>query len=314
MRLNTIAGQSMRHLLAALLLLSSLQGQTKPPRPHVLGIAHVAFQVSDVSRTEAFYENLLGYEEPFSLKDNNGKITTAFVKVNDLQYVELFPGNAQSQGQLDHFALYTDDVISMRAYLQAQGISIFKDIRPGRVGNDFLSVRDPDGHLLEILQYSQNSLTAQSKGKFMPAGRISDRITHVGVLVSSVKDTIKFYRDAFGFRELVRGGQADGQPTWIALQAPDGSDYIELIPFSGVPEANLTTQNHFGLASADLRKTVARLQTRAAGNLLTSPPTVRTKGDLPPRVDVFDPDGARVEIMEPMLAPGQPTDRHPREQ
>ena len=157
------------------------------------------------------------------------------MKVNDLQYVELFQGDAQTQGQLDHFALYTDDLTAMRAYLQSLGMYIAKDTHKGRIGNPFLTIRDPDGHFVEILQYSSNSLTGQSQGKFMPAGRISDHITHVGIIVSSVDSAMKFYRDALGFREFSRGAGVNGQPGWIDLQTPDGSDYIELIPLSGKP-------------------------------------------------------------------------------
>jgi catechol 2,3-dioxygenase-like lactoylglutathione lyase family enzyme len=296
----------MRYILAAVLVMSSLhaQTQTNVPRPHLPGLAHVAFRVSDMPRTLAFYENLLGYQEPFSLNSDNGKPTISFIKVNDLQYVELFPGDARSQGQLDHFALYTDDLTAMRAYLSAQKVPIVEDIHQGRIGNSFLTIRDPDGHPVEILQYSKTSLTARSQGKFMPTSRVSSHITHVGILVSSVGSAMKFYRDMLGFREFFRGaGGGDGQPGWVDLQIPDGSDYIELIPYSGVPTpVYLKAQNHFSLVSSDVQKTIASLQTRATMGLLTSSLNVENGGNLPPRTNLFDPDGARVEIMEPMSA------------
>jgi catechol 2,3-dioxygenase-like lactoylglutathione lyase family enzyme len=295
----------MRYILAAVLTMSYLhaQTQTAAPRPHIPGLAHVAFRVSDMERTSAFYENLLGYEEPFSLKNGNGKTTIAFVKVNDLQYVELFQGDSRSQGQLDHFALYTDALAAMRTYLAAQRVPIIENIHQGRIGNSFLTIRDPDGHPVEILQYSKTSLTARSQGKFMPAGRVSNHIAHVGILVSSVGSAMKFYRDLLGFREFSRGAGENGQPGWVDLQTPDGSDYIELIPYSGVPTpAYLKAQNHFSLVSSNVQKTIASLQTRATTGLLTSSLNVENGGNLPPRTNLFDPDGARVEIMESMSA------------
>ncbi len=97
---------------------------------------------------------------------------------------------------------------------------IVKDTHKGRIGNPFLTIRDPDGHFVEILQYSPTSLTGQSTGKFMPAGRISDHITHVGIVVSSVDSAMRFYRDALGFREAARAvlqgdpaGSTCGHPT-----------------------------------------------------------------------------------------------------
>jgi catechol 2,3-dioxygenase-like lactoylglutathione lyase family enzyme len=294
-------------ILASVFVTSLMDAQTTAQRPHVFGLAHVAFRVSDMDRMELFYGGILGYEEPFSLSDTAAGTKTAFVKVNDLQYIELFQGDAQSGGQLDHFALYTDDLTAMRAYLQSLGMYIAKDTHKGRIGNPFLTIRDPDGHFVEILQYSLNSLTGQAQGKFMPANRISNHITHVGILVKSVDSAMRFYRDALGFREIGRAAGKNGQPGWIDLQAPDGSDYIELIPYSEASSpANSKAQNHFGLASSDVRKTVATLQARAAGGSLSSI-VVQTGDGLPPRANFFDPDGARIEIMEPLPAGSPPT-------
>jgi lactoylglutathione lyase len=291
----------MHRILAALLLLSSLQPQTNVQRPHVLGLAHAAFRVSDIDRAQAFYAGILGYEEPFSLNGRAKETTITFVKFNDLQYLELFQGDAQNHGQLDHFALYTTDLTAMRAYLQGLGMYIAKDTHKGRIGNPFLTIRDPDGHFIEILQSAPNSLTGQSQGKFMPARRISDHISHVGIVVTSVDLAMKFYRDALGFRELSRGPEVNGQPAWIDLRTPEGTDYIELIPFSGKPApADLKAQEHLGLASSDVRKTLATLKARVPGGSPISSITVQTGGGLPTRANLFDPDGARIEIMEPL--------------
>ncbi len=305
----------MRCLAAVMLVIWSLHAQTNIQRPHVLGLAHVAFRVTDLDRTQLFYESFLGYEEPFSLQAEGGKPTIAFVKANDLQYVELFQGDAQSQGQLDHFAFYTDDLTAMRAYLQSLGMYIAKDTQKGRIGNPFLTIRDPDGHFVEILQYSPNSLTAKSQGKFMPAGRISDHITHVGIIVNSVNMAMKFYRDALGFREVSRGAGIAGQRSCIDLQTPDGSDFIELIPLSGKPSpTDLKAQNHLGLASSDVRKTVATLETRGISGSPNSSITVQTGGGLPTRANIFDPDGARIEIMEPLPAAAPVVERAAHQQ
>ena len=280
--------------MAIVFLTSSVDAQAGP---HLVGLAHVAFRVSDLDRSALFYGNFLGYQQPFSLNNGTGLPPTGFVKVNDLQYLELFPGHSQNQGQLDHFALYTDDLTSMRIYLQSLGMYIAKDIHKGRIGDPFLTIRDPDGHLVEIVQYASNSLTGLSKGKFMPINRVSDHITHVGIVVSSEESAVKFYR-ALGFREFLRGGDTDGRSRWIDMQVPNGTDYIELILTTGTV-AEPKPQNHIGFASSDVRKTVALLQARSTNRLLNSI-TVQTGGGLPPRTNIFDPDGARIEIMEPI--------------
>jgi len=134
----------------------------------------------------------------------------------------------------------------------------------------------------------------------MPPNRVSNHISHVGILVRSEGSATKFYRDILGFRELSRGS-AGGQPGWVDMQVPDGSDYIELLPFADVPSSSdLRARNHLGLATPNVRKTVASLQLRAKTGLLHSSVKFLAGGDLPPRADLVDPDGARIEMMEPI--------------
>ena len=38
-------------------------------RPKITGVAHIALFVKDVEKARTFYKGLLGYEEPFSLKN-----------------------------------------------------------------------------------------------------------------------------------------------------------------------------------------------------------------------------------------------------
>jgi len=283
--------------LLTLLLLVSAPFAQSAPRAHLLGIAHVAFRGGDLTKTAAFYEQVLGYQEPFALKDPANNLEMKFVKVNDLQYLELMPGDARIHGQLDHFAVYTDDLKAMRSYLQSEQVQIVRDIHTGRIGNPFLTVRDPDGHLIEILEYSMKSQTAAAKGKFLPDSRVSGHITHIGVLINSVGSSMKFYRDILGFRETGRGGGTAGQPEWVNLQLPDGTDYVELLPFSGVASpAQLRAQNHLGLATVDVRKSLAMLQSRNPENPITT--SVQSGGNLPLRANIFDPDGVRIELMQ----------------
>jgi catechol 2,3-dioxygenase-like lactoylglutathione lyase family enzyme len=294
----------LRIFLPVVVLMSSLSAQTDAQRPHILGIAHVAFRFSDLGKADGFYKTVLGFTEPFSLADEHGQSAIAVVKVNDEQYLELLQGDdARSRGQLDHFALYADNLAAMREYLVAQHVPLLRDIHSGRVGNPFLTIGDPDGHPLEIVQYSPTSLTGQAKGKFMPADRVSSHITHLGIVVRSAGSAMKFYRDVLGFREISPHGVDAEHPDRIDLQVPDGTDYIELLPFAGVPSpADLKAQNHVCLASSDVSKTVASLQKRIPGGSPNSSISVRTGGGLPLRADLFDPDGARIEIMESVPA------------
>ena len=63
-------------------------------RPPITGVAHIAFYVKDVAAARNFYTGLLGYQECFDLKNADGSLSLTFVKVNDRQYIELFPEQA----------------------------------------------------------------------------------------------------------------------------------------------------------------------------------------------------------------------------
>jgi catechol 2,3-dioxygenase-like lactoylglutathione lyase family enzyme len=293
-------------IIVAALITASLSAQTNVQPPRILGIAHVAFRVGDMAKARAFYGNFLGYKDPFSLSGPDGNIAMDFIKVNDHQYLELVPGDDQSRGQLDHFALYTDDLAGMRTYLLSRNVRMRKDVHRGRVGNYFLTVQDPDGRLIEILQYTPNSLTERNKNNFMPSGRISTHITHVGISVASLGAASKFYRDILGLEEFARGSDSNGQPGWVDLRISGSDDYVEFIPGDALPSpSRLKAQNHVGLASADVQKTVASLQLRDNGGIsVDSQIEVLLGGSLPPRTNLFDPDGARIEIMETSAAPG----------
>ena len=291
-------------LVAVLMLVPLSFCQDAVQLPRILGIAHVAFRVGDLNKTIAFYNDLLGYQEPFSLQDSRGNAAITFVKVNDKQYIELFRGDEITEGQLDHFALYTDDLERMKAYLLSKGVKLQRDIHKGKIGNEFLTIKDPDGHPIEIVQYSADGLTARAYGKFMPPGRVSDHINHVGILVNSVGGATKFYRDILGFREFARGGGTANVPGWVDLRTPNSSDYIEFLPYSVLPSpAQIRAENHVCLGTPNLGKLAADINLRSASRMLSPRINVETGGSLPPRANLYDPDGARIEIME-SVSPG----------
>jgi lactoylglutathione lyase len=86
-------------------------------RPHILGVAHMALYVSDLQAARAFYKDLLGFAEVFSLKRDDGSDRIAFIKINDDQYIELFAESPRQEGHLNHIAFFTDSAEAMRDYL-----------------------------------------------------------------------------------------------------------------------------------------------------------------------------------------------------
>src|ERR1700694_4784564 len=152
--------KSLIRLLTIVLLAPSLFSQTNA-QPHVLGIAHVAVYQSDLAKARTFYKDFLGFAEPFSLKRQDGSEWLVGIKGNDQQYLELFAGTPQSGGHISHFALYTDDAARMRLYLASRGVAMVDDVHKGQTGDRFFTIKDPDGHFIEIVEYQPDSLTTQ---------------------------------------------------------------------------------------------------------------------------------------------------------
>src|SRR5260370_1406630 len=179
-------GNSSMKRLAALLLLTTLifnsQAAGKGKRPRILGVAHMALYVSDLQAARAFYKDLLGFAEVYSLKRDDGSDRIAFIKINDDQYIELFAESPRQVGHLNHIAFFTDSAEAMRDYLASSGIKVPDKVGRGRIGNSNFTILDPDGHTVATVDYQPDSSTRGEKGKFMPDTRISTRIAHLGVL------------------------------------------------------------------------------------------------------------------------------------
>src|SRR5437667_12181519 len=116
-----------KRLAVALLLtvfLDSSLPAVEVKRPRILGVAHMALFVSDLQKARAFYKDFLGYEEPYTLKRDDGTDRIAFIKINEDQYLELFAEDPKQDGHLNHISFFTDSAGDMRAYLAAKGVKV----------------------------------------------------------------------------------------------------------------------------------------------------------------------------------------------
>jgi lactoylglutathione lyase len=291
-----------------LLLAVPLLAQAPAGRPNILGVAHVAFFVSDLQKARTFYGGLLGFAEPFTLPRPDGSIDIAFVKINDRQWIELFTGPSGGEGQLNHIALYTEDAERMREYLASRKVSVPSSVGKGRTGNKEFTVKDPDGHSVEFVEYQPDSLTGADSDRHMPSSRLSDRALHLGILVGNLERATAFYTGILGFQEFWRGAAANS-PTlsWVNMRVPEGTDYLELMLYGRMPAAESRgSAHHLCLEVPDIDKAVAALQARTAATGYTRPIAVRTGINRRRQVNLFDPDGTRVELMEPHTVDGQP--------
>jgi len=296
----------LRYLLAILVGTSLAVGQV-PERPRITGLAHVALYVSDVEKARWFYKEFLGFGEPFLLNNSNGSLSLTFIKINDRQYIELFPGAKPDEDRLHHISIEVDNAEAMRAYLGARGILVPEKVPKGRIRNSNFNVKDPDGHTLEIVQYEPDGWSVREKGKFMSDDRVSRRMMHAGILVGDLEPAMKFYRDVLGFREIWRGSRDGKQLDWVNMRVPEGEDYIEFMLYSKLPAPNARgVVHHIALETPDMSKALAALESKAAYKSYTRPLEPRTGTNRKRQLNLFDPDGTRIELMEPNTVDGVP--------
>ena len=287
-----------------------------PVRPRITGISHVALWVADLERSRAFYGGYLGFAEPYSLKNADGGISIAWMKVNDRQSIELFPleGKKPANGDsLYHVALETDDAQGMLDYLRSRGVKgpggkpLPATAKAGRIGNLNYFTEDPDGHIVEFTQYMPDGWTTGKAGQFMPPGRISTRMSHAGVTVGDLESSLRFYRDVLGFREFWRGSSDGRTLSWVNLRVPEGDDYIELMLYGTKPDpGRLHVLNHLCLEVPEAAAAEAALGTRVLPEGCKATNPVRTGINRKRQVNCFDPDGTRIEVMEAGTVDGSP--------
>src|SRR6478672_10599250 len=129
--------------LAAVLCLALQAGAGQPQRPRLTGVAHMAISVSDIGKSRAFYHDWLGFQEPYDLKNTDGSLSMTFFKVNEDQYIEVFPGLKPEQDRLNHIAMATDDAAALRDYLASRGVRVPAAVSKVRIGNTSFNATDP---------------------------------------------------------------------------------------------------------------------------------------------------------------------------
>jgi lactoylglutathione lyase len=282
-----------------------LQAQT-PARPKILGVAHYAIFAHDYEKSRAYYKDFLGFQEPYSLKNPDGTESMTFFKINDRQYIELFPERQAGSDRLNHLSFETNDIEVLRVYLASKGVKVPGEAHKARIGNLSFNIQDPEGHTLEMVQYMPGGLTARAYGKFMSDNQISKHMMHVGIIVTHLDAELKFYEDILGFKETWRGSHSPTELSWVNVKVPDGDDYVEFMLFKEPPlETKRGTAHHIALEVPDVSAAVTKLKATAYyRDVYKREIEVHVGVNRKRQANLFDPDGTREELMEPRTVDG----------
>jgi catechol 2,3-dioxygenase-like lactoylglutathione lyase family enzyme len=265
-------------------------------RPAIVGVAHIGLKTNDLAAARKFYGEYLGYEEPFTIDKPSGGLMLTYFKVNDHQYIEVFPElKSETEDRLSHIAFETTDATQLRDYLASKGVKVPATLKPGLDGNISFMIQDPDGHNVEFVQYMPGSLHTRNFGKFLPLTRISERIIHVGVTTQDRAAYDHLYKDILGFREFWHGGMKDDRTDWVDMQVPDGTDWLEyMLNVNNPSPKTLGVMNHLALGVPSVARSHERLVARG---MKTEEPKVGRDGKW--QLNLYDPNFTRAELMEP---------------
>jgi catechol 2,3-dioxygenase-like lactoylglutathione lyase family enzyme len=267
-------------------------------RPRIVGVAHIGLRTDDLAAARKFYTGVLGLEEPFMLdKPEGGGLLLTYFKVNDHQYVEVFPELKDvKQDRLSHIAFETTDAEQLRAYLASRGVKVPAKLEPMLDGNRGLEVADPDGHTVEFVELMPGSLHGRAFGKALPASRVSERMIHVGVVVADRAAADRFYKEILGFQEIWHGGMKDDRTDWVDMRVPDGTDWLEYMLNVHNPDPReLGVMHHFALGVPSVKAGYERVLER--GYKPPEKPQIGRDGKW--QLNLYDPNFTRVELMEP---------------
>ena len=263
-------------------------GQTHPAeRPHILGIDHVAFYTTAPEGARKLYGDLLGLAaaDPVEAGQNARYLVGT-------QWVGYSPApDAKTTDRMDHFAFRTDNIAALRRYLVDKG---FKPSQiQGRSDHSLdFTMKDPEGHAIEFVERGKVEAPAP------PASAISRHMIHVGFLVYNQPAEDHFYLDVLGFHPYWHGGMTDAKTEWVALQVPDGADWVEyMVNQSPHPDLELTgVMNHISLGLPDIKQAQALLESR--GWKPHGDEKAQMGRDGKWQLNLYDPDLTRVELME----------------
>jgi catechol 2,3-dioxygenase-like lactoylglutathione lyase family enzyme len=284
-------------ILTLALCTAAATGDEKHSRPKILGIASAHFYSTNLSAARAFYSIVFARDLKCTMCEEHAfdPITVALPSGQIVIFTGPSKGPVPSN-LLAEVVFATDNTKGMEAYLKAnkikfsklkigQGTPVFP-ILDGAKDADLL-VTDPEGHRIGFEQVLKG---------WSPSNTDALRLIHAGFVVNDRAAEDHFYKDILGFHLYWHGGMKDDVDNWVAMQVPDGTDWIEYM-LNISPTASkhtLGVMNHIALGVTDIHATEKRLI--ADGWKPTEEPKVGRDGKW--QLNLYDPDETRTEFME----------------
>jgi len=288
-------------LFAALLALATLSAaqfplkkHAPPKRPRILGIAGATIFVPEVEAAHRYYRTLIDPDHTCEYCDN-GSPNFLFLPSGQRLEFKKIPSPAPAD-LLDEVGLLTDDLDAFAQYLHFHKIG-YDELKRKHTGDVIaLEFDDPEKHHLFVTDSFHISRGDDFNAGLPPRDPGNIRIIHAGFVVNSRELLNHFYVDLLGFRPYWHGGMKDDQDDWVAMQVPDGTDWIEYmlnIP-ANADKQTLGVMNHISLGVPSVRVTAYDLQ--RVGVKTPEPPKIGRDGKW--QLNLYDASLTRIEFME----------------
>jgi catechol 2,3-dioxygenase-like lactoylglutathione lyase family enzyme len=229
-------------VLLLFLFTAFLRAQSQPPP--LAGIAHVAIRVHDIAASRDFYANL-GFQEAFSIT-KDGIVVESFLKVNDHQFIELYPVTAKDpKSGFLHLCFEGSDLQAIHDDYANRALSP-TDVRKAGAGNLLFTMVGPEHQNIEYTQYLPGSLHSNDQGKHLDEDRIGDRILAVSLAMHDQAAARDFYINQLNFNPIA------GDPMFLHMPGNSGQE-VE------IAQSTLGTRARIILRTDNLSKSVRRL-------------------------------------------------------
>lgn len=262
---------------------------TQPPPPAPLaGIAHVAIRVADLNASRAFYQKL-GFEEAFAF-DKNGVTTQSFVKINDRQFIELYPrAQPTDQAGFMHVCFESADIAALHDFYLARGLAPIP-VRKAAAGNLLFTLEGPENQNIEYTQYMPGSRHSSDTGKHLGVTRISRLLIANAIEMRDPVAANTFYIDRLGFSPgdlpvaivggSLKSGLASRPGVWLNLPGAGDDQSIGFLPLGS------GSTFHMIFAVDNLQQAASQL---GSANI----PFTRTRD----QISIHDPDGNTLDFL-----------------
>lgn len=147
-----------------------------------LGFGNVVYRTSDYEKSRAFYTDVVGLKEKFTIKDKNGADWLTYFEICKGRHLALYHFNQPLEdklgGSFRHCCFITNDIDASSAKHESQGQTLWvgpytsnepwpvpfaASKRRGKCGSYDYSLADPDFNVVEIQVYNKTALQGMTK-------------------------------------------------------------------------------------------------------------------------------------------------------